>query len=224
MLLSHLSYSMLVASAEERKEGSHENWALNCHHPPSDVDVSATALHVYVAGTEVFIHTHTNITDGYNYWWGSCSPNLKVSKNRLCCLPPLLVTTHSHWTTPRPVSPSGEGGQGTATPHPTQHTSLGMGTCSPPKQDGHASNHHHFKGERAYLALQSLIQKDKNNQMCFETCLLPELRQTRVDLTLKLPYWPEQCVLQLLPTCLAPQQRLLSNSLLCWSSPSYISN
>lgn len=39
------------------------------------------------------------------------------------------------------------------------------------------------KGERAFL--QSLIQKEKTNQMCFETCLLLELRQTRVDMTLK---------------------------------------
>lgn len=86
----------------------------------------------------------------------------------------------------RPVSPLGEGGRRTATPHPMQqHASLVTGTCSPPKQDRHASNHHHFKGERAYLALQSLIQKEKNNQVSFETCLLLELRQTRVDLTLK---------------------------------------
>lgn len=149
------------------------------------MDVAGTALHVYVAGTEVFIHTHTNLTDGYNYQWASCSPNLKVSKNRLCSLSPFLATTPNCWTTRRSLSPSGEGSQGTATPHLTQHTSLGMGTRSPPEPDGHTSNHHHFKGEHAYLALQSLIQKEKTNQVCFESCLLLEVRQTRVDLTLK---------------------------------------
>lgn len=75
--------------------------------------------------------------------------------------------------------------RGTAAPQPRQHASPGTGTPSPPKQDGHVSSHHHFKGERAYLALQSLIQKEETNQMCFETCLWLERRQTRVDLAPK---------------------------------------
>lgn len=178
MLLSHPSYSMFVSSAEERKEASHENWAPNYHHPPSDVDVAGTALHVYVAAT-VFIHTHTNLTDGYNYQWASCSPNLKVSKNRLCSLSPFPATTPNFWTTWRSLSPSGDGDWQTNT-----HTPLWApihvlhlnktGT----RQIITAS-----KGKRAYLALQSLIQEEKN--LIGFSCLLLELRQTRVDLTLK---------------------------------------
>lgn len=173
---------MFVASAQERKEASHKKWAPNYHHPPSDVDVAGTA-HVYVAGTEVFIHMHTNPTDGYNYWRASCSTHLKVNKNRLCSLSPFPTATPNCWTTWRPLSPSGEGPL-----HPIPcsiplwarlhvlHINK-MGTCQIVGTS---------KGERAYLAfLQSLIQKEKTNQMCFETCLLLELRQPRVDLTLK---------------------------------------
>lgn len=129
-----------------------------------------------------FIHTRTSLTDGFNYRRASCSPNLKASKNRLCSLSPFLATTPNCWTTWWPFSPSREGGQAL---HPRQRASRGTGTPFPPKQHGHASNHHRFKGERACLALQSLIQKERTNQTCFETCLLLELRQTRVDLTLK---------------------------------------
>lgn len=147
------------------------------------MDVAGTALHVYVAGTEVFIHTHTTLTDGYNYRRASCSPNWKVSKNRLCSLSPFLATTPSCQTTWRTLSPPGT--EGLPHPSPGSTPSPGTGTPSPPKQDGHVSSHHHFKGERAYLALQSLIQKEETNQMCFETCLWLERRQTRVDLVPK---------------------------------------
>ena len=170
---------------------------------------------------------HTNLTDGYNYRQARCSPNLKVSKNRLCSLSPFLATTPNCWTTWRPPSPSGEGGRGTATPHPTQHASLGTGTRSPPKQDGHVSNHHHFKGECAYPALQSLIQKEKTNQMCFETCLLLELRQRRVDLMLKTSTLTCTMYTAVISTCLSPQQKLLSNPLVCPSeicSPASVTN
>lgn len=111
--------------------------------------------------------------------------HLKVSKNRLCSLSPFLPTTPNWWTTWRLDSPSEKSSQGTIQTYPTQHTSLGMGICSLHEQDRHMSKHYHFKGEQAYLALQSLIQKEKTNQMCFETHLLLELRQTRADLMSK---------------------------------------
>lgn len=149
MVLFHPSYSMFVASAEERREASHENWAPNYHHPPSDVDVAGTALHVDVAGTELFIHMQANITDGYNYQQLSCSPNLRVSKNRLCCPSPFLDTTPNCWTTWRSLSPT------TGDWHTAAQAKCcsGHGAHPPPKQDRHVSNHHHhFKGECAYLA------------------------------------------------------------------------
>lgn len=126
MLLFHSSYSMFVASAEERSEASHENWAPNYHHPPSDVDVAGTALHVDVAGTELFIHMHANITDGYNYQRESCTPNLRVSRNRLCCPSPFLDTTPNSWITWKSLSLSGEGDRGTTTLQPKQNAALGM--------------------------------------------------------------------------------------------------
>lgn len=166
MLLSHPSYSMFVSSAEERKEASHENWAPNYHHPPSDVDVAGTELHVYVAAT-VFIHTHTNLRDGYNYQWASCSPNLKVSENRLCSLSPFPATTPNFWTTWRPLSPSGDGDWETNT---HTHASLGTRTRSPPKQDGHATNHHRFKGETCLPGTSELNSKGKKpNWICLFT-------------------------------------------------------
>lgn len=67
----------------------------------------------------------------------------------------------------------------------TAAQSSGHGAHPPAKQDRHVSNHHHFKGECAYLAFLNLIQKEKTNQKCFETCLLLELMQMRVDMTLK---------------------------------------
>lgn len=74
---------MFVASAEETK-----SQPLNSYLPPSssDAHVASTALHAYVAGTEVFIQMHTYRTDGCDYWWANCNPNLKQSKNRLCSL------------------------------------------------------------------------------------------------------------------------------------------
>lgn len=56
ILLSHTSYIMFVASTEETK-----SQPLNSYLPPSssDAHVASTALHAYVAGTEVFIQMHT---------------------------------------------------------------------------------------------------------------------------------------------------------------------
>lgn len=111
--------------------------------------------------------------------------HLKVSKNRLCSLSPFLPMTPSCWTTWRLHSPSEKSSQEIIQTHLKQHASLGMGIRSLLEKDRHVSKHYHFKGEQAYLALQSLIQKEKTNQMCFETHLLLEPRQTRADLMLK---------------------------------------
>lgn len=61
----------------------------------------------------------------------------------------------------------------------------GYGAHPSPKQDRHVSSHHRFKEECAHLAFLNLIQKEKTNEKCFETCLLLELMQMRVDMTLK---------------------------------------